>query len=77
MKTLELGSQIRARRLANGMSQTDLALLAGVGRRFVSELESGKSSLRLDKVDAVLAVFGQRLGAVDAPRPSLDGEERP
>lgn len=59
------------------MSQTDLALLAGVGRRFVSELESGKSSLRLDKVEAVLAVFGQRLGAVDKPRPSLDKDDRP
>lgn len=57
------------------MSQTDLALLAGVGRRFVSELEAGKPTLQLGKVNAVLAVFGKCLGLVDAPRPASVHEE--
>jgi transcriptional regulator with XRE-family HTH domain len=50
------------------MSQRALGELAGVGTRFVSELERGKPTLRLDAVNRVLAVFGKRLGIVDAPR---------
>jgi y4mF family transcriptional regulator len=59
-----LAEFVRARRAQNRLSQTDLALMAGVGRRFVSDLENGKPTLRLQKVDAVLRVFGMRLGVV-------------
>jgi len=69
-----LASFVRERRRASSLSQTELALLAGVGRRFVSELEGGKPTLHVGKVNAVLAVFGKRLGVVDAPRP-LDLDE--
>ncbi len=69
--TKRLAHFIRGRRRANGMSQTELALLTGVGRRFLSELESGsKPTLRLDKVDAVLRVFGKQLGVVDREAPA-------
>jgi len=68
----ELGQFVRQRRRANGMSQEELALLAGVGRRFVSELERGKGSARLEKVDSVLAVFGKRLGVVDRQKQVVD-----
>jgi y4mF family transcriptional regulator len=64
-----IGSFVRARRKANGMTQVELGELAGVGTRFVSELERGKPTLRMDKVNRLLAVFGKRLGLVDAPRP--------
>ena len=64
----KLGQLVRQRRRANGMSQEELALLARVGRRFVSELERGKAGVRLEKVDSVLAVFGKRLGVVDRER---------
>ena len=37
---------------------------AGVGLRFVRELEQGKKTLRLDKVNQVLALFGAEVGAV-------------
>ncbi len=50
------------------MSQQDLAELAGVGIRFVSELERGKASVRLGSVNAVLAVFGKQLGLVPIMR---------
>ena len=36
---------------------------------FLSELERGKATVRVDAVDQVLRVFGKRLGVVDAPRP--------
>ena len=63
-----LGQFVRDRRLANRLKQRDLAELAGVGVRLVSELERDKPTLRMDAVNRVLAVFGKRLGAVDLPR---------
>ncbi len=49
-----------------GMTQRDLADRAGVGLRFVRELEGGKPTLRMDKVNAVLDLFGHRLGPVSS-----------
>jgi HTH-type transcriptional regulator / antitoxin HipB len=54
----KLAIELRRRRKEAGLSQAELALHAGVGRRFVSEMEAGKPALQLDKVLAVLAVFG-------------------
>jgi y4mF family transcriptional regulator len=64
----EIGDFVRARRKASGLTQCELGELAGVGRRFVSELEQAKPTLRLDVVNKVLAVFGKKLGVVDAPK---------
>lgn len=64
----EIGAFVRSRRKASKLSQRELGELAGVGTRFVSELERGKPSLRLDVVNRVLAVFGKSLGIVDAPK---------
>ena len=47
-----------------GLTQIDLSEKAGVGLRFVRELEQGKKSLRLDKVNDVLALFGAEMGPV-------------
>ena len=60
-----IGRFVRKRRKANGMTQQELAELAGVGVRFVGELERAKPTLRVDRVDAVLRVFGKRLGVTD------------
>lgn len=46
------------------LTQIDLAEKSGVGLRFVRELEQGKPTLRLDKVNQVLALFGHEVGAV-------------
>lgn len=64
----EVGRFVRQRRKANGMTQADLAALARVGVRFISELERGKQSVRLDAVNSVLHVFGKRLGVVPIKR---------
>lgn len=56
------------------MTQIDLARKAGVGLRFVRELEQGKPTLRMDKVNQVLRLFGKRLGPVDW-RPLQDEKE--
>ena len=63
-----IGKFVRDRRKAGQMTQRELGELAGVGTRFISELERGKPSVRLSVVNKVLAVFGKSLGIVDAPR---------
>jgi y4mF family transcriptional regulator len=63
-----IGAYVRARRRANRLTQQQLAELAGVGLRFVKDLEHGKPTVRLQSVQAVLAVFGKQLGVVDRPR---------
>lgn len=51
MRTAEdIGSAIRAKRQAIGLTQVELAQLAGVGERFLSELERGKATAELGKV---------------------------
>ena len=52
---------VKDRRKALGLTQRDLADRAGVGLRFVRDLEQGKQTLRLDKVNQVLALFGRRM----------------
>ncbi len=63
-----LGPAIRELRRARDLTQAELAELAGVGPRFLSELERGKPSVRVSAVNAVLAVFGKTLGIVDQTR---------
>ena len=46
------------------LTQVDLAEKSGVGLRFVRELEQGKQTLRIDKINQVLALFGHEVGAV-------------
>lgn len=57
----ELGEQLRQRRLAMGLSQQEFADMAGVGRRFLSELESGKESVELGRVIRVCRAAGLSL----------------
>ena len=67
-KETRIGSFVRERRRASRLTQPEFAALAGVGLRFIVELERGKPTLRMDTVNAVLRVFGKKLGIVDAPR---------
>jgi y4mF family transcriptional regulator len=57
----DLGGLVKAARLARKLSQQEFADQAGVGRRFVSELENGKATLQFDKVIAVAASVGIEL----------------
>ena len=51
-------NKIRQERKALGLNQTELAEMAGTGINFVSQLEMGKESIRLDKLLAILKVLG-------------------
>ncbi|MBL0176843.1 MAG: helix-turn-helix transcriptional regulator [Ignavibacteria bacterium] len=59
---------VRDRRKTLGLTQPELAEKAGVGLRFLRELEAGKTTLRLDSVNTVLALFGHELAPVPMDR---------
>ncbi len=61
---MNISEFVKARRKFLGITQVELAEKAGVGLRFVRELEQGKKSLRMDKVNEVLDLFSHELGAV-------------
>ena len=63
---------VRQKRKAVKLTQPELAEKAGVGLRFLRELEQGKQTLRLDKINQVLWLFGHEMGPVPQPRPSRD-----
>lgn len=55
---------IKERRKQLKLTQPELAERAGVGLRFVRELEQGKQTVQINKVNQVLALFGSELGVI-------------
>jgi len=53
-----IGKYIKQERKAAGLTQEEFALRSGLGLRFVRDLEQGKETVRLDKVNQALAMFG-------------------
>ncbi len=58
---MDLGKYIRDKRKRFKLTQIELAERSGVGIRFIRELERGKKTVQLDKVNQVLALFGEEL----------------
>lgn len=71
---MSLADYVRAKRKDYRLTQAQLADRAGVGLRFIRELEGGKPTLRLDKVNVVLALFGAELGPVAQKREAPDAQ---
>lgn len=61
MDTKELIEFVKKSRKELGLTQVQLAENAGVGLRFIRDLEQGKKTLRMDKVNQVLFLFGHKL----------------
>jgi y4mF family transcriptional regulator len=59
---MKLSAFVKQKRSESSLTQPELAEKAGVGLRFVRELEQGKETLRLDKVNQVLKLFGHEMG---------------
>jgi y4mF family transcriptional regulator len=55
---------IKEKRKSVRLTQPALASKAGVGLRFIRDMEQGKQTLRLDKVNQVLGLFGYELSPV-------------
>ena len=56
-----IGKYVKEERKKAGLTQEDFAMRAGLGLRFVRELEQGKETVRLDKVNQALAMFGMEV----------------
>ena len=56
-----LNEQIKQLRKKTGLTQVEFSKRSGVGLRFLRELEQGKATVRLDKVNKVLEFFGYHL----------------
>ena len=66
---------IRTKRREAGLTQEEFALRAGLGLRFVRELEQGKETVRMDKVNQSLAMFGMCAVPGKADRPCVQEEK--
>ncbi|MBK9270821.1 MAG: helix-turn-helix transcriptional regulator [Saprospiraceae bacterium] len=69
---MNLSSFVKQMRNTSGLTQPVLAEKAGVGLRFVRELEQGKETLRLDKVNQVLKLFGYKMGPIKSEQPTTN-----
>ena len=54
-----IGKYIKEERKKTGLTQEEFAMRSGLGLRFVRELDQGKETVRLDKVNQALAMFGK------------------
>lgn len=61
---MSLSEFVKQKRKLLNLTQQDLADKAGVGLRFIRDLEQGKATLRMDKVNQVLILFGKELGPI-------------
>jgi len=71
MENIAISKYVKQMRKQYRLRQVDLSEKSGVGLRFIRELEQGKQTLRMDKVNQVLSLFGSELGAVPMDRNKL------
>ena len=71
---MQLKDFVKKQRKIHGLTQMKIAQKAGVGLRFIRELEQGKATLRMDKVNQVLQLFGKTLGPIDL-RPGIENKK--
>ena len=60
----QIAQFIKTERKKSGLTQENFAIRSGLGLRFVRELEQGKETCRMDKVNQALSMFGYTLGVV-------------
>jgi y4mF family transcriptional regulator len=53
-----IGKYIKLKRKEAGLTQEEFAIRSGLGLRFIRELEQGKETVRMDKVNQALGMFG-------------------
>ncbi|TVR75228.1 MAG: transcriptional regulator [Marinilabiliales bacterium] len=73
---MTLSCFLKDKRRQLNLNQQQLARKAGVGLRFIRDLEQGKTTLRMDKVNQVLKLFGQELGPQPMNREKLINDEK-
>ena len=69
-----LSTFLKEKRKITKLTQEELAFKAGVGLRFIRDIEQGKTTLRMDKVNQVLKLFGHELSPDPIDRSKLINE---
>ncbi|WP_339811736.1 helix-turn-helix transcriptional regulator [uncultured Imperialibacter sp.] len=72
---MDLSQFVKEKRKSLGLTQEELSVKAGVGLRFVREMEQGKQTLQMSKVNQVLKLFGYELGPKAINRSTLLNEK--
>lgn len=72
MENVSLSAYVKQMRKQYDLTQVDLSEKAGVGLRFIRELEQGKQTLRMDKVNQVLILFGAELAPARMDKSKLE-----
>ena len=72
MEQTTLSKYVKTMRKQYNLTQVELSEKSGVGLRLVRELEQGNQTLRLDKVNQILNLFGSEVGVV----PMIKTDER-
>ena len=75
MKQIALNKFVRQKRKSLKMTQKVMSEKSGVGIRFIRELERGKQTLKMDKINQVLDLFGFELGPVESAKVNRNDEE--
>jgi len=57
-----IAEYVKKNRKSAGLTQEEFAMRSGLGLRFVRELEQGKETVRMDKVNVALSMFGMEAG---------------
>jgi len=71
---MTIGEYIKFRRRQAGLTQEEFAFRSGLGLRFVRDLEQNKPTVRLDKVNQALGMFGMQTGPVPVQRKQTESE---
>lgn len=75
MMQTPLNKFVRLKRKSLKMTQKEISEKSGVGIRFIRELERGKETLKMDKVNEVLDLFGFELGPIESTKVNRSNEE--
>ena len=65
MEPNRISIKVKELRKKYNLTQEDLALKSGIGLRFLRELEQGKPTVRMDKINQVLNLFNMEVGVCD------------
>ena len=75
MKQAPLNKFVQLKRKSLKMTQKEMSEKSGVGIRFIRELERGKETLKMDKINQVLDLFGFELGPIESVKVNRNNEE--
>ena len=66
---------VKTNRRKAGLTQKEFAIRSGLGLRFIRDLEQGKATVRMDKVNVALHIFGMAAGSIRKVNAAAENSE--